>query len=278
MNFKFYSFRCMFEKKFLPKNCQFEKPKINIGSKLFFSLSSLLLITSSSLYAAEAPQVDFSPEELATETVLPVFDKRVVVRERYVNTEGRLEVGLGGGLNLVEPLYQQTTFNFTASYHFTELHGLEINGFFLNTGLSDAASDLKAGKGLKTGSFDASLAPTVESMYFANYQLTAYYGKVSLSKQSTLNLSLYGLLGAGLVNWSDSSQFGLDVGLGQKVYFTPNFGLRIDLIMALYQGPDPTSPTGSNSMVAGGPKLTSNDFEQTYYMHPFLTAGLVLLF
>jgi len=228
---------------------------------------------------ARAETVDFSEDELAKESVLPVFDKTVVVRERAVKTEGRLEIGLGGGLNLVEPLYDQTVVSASLSYHLTELHGINVSGFILTQGLSQAGLDLQAGKGLKTGTFDASRAPTVQSMYFANYQLSAYYGKVSLGKQSTMNLSLYGLIGAGLVNWTDANQFGFDVGVGQKMYFTPNFGLRLDLMTALYQGPDPTAPhTTNHALTAGGSDLKTDDFDSTFYIRPFLTLGLIYMF
>lgn len=229
------------------------------------------------LFAAE--QIEFPEEELATESVLPVFAKQVVVRDRKVKTAGRFEAGFGAGLNLVEPLYEQLTYNVFAAYHFDEIHGLNFSGFFLSTDLSTAGKDLQAGKGLVSpNTFDASRAPIVESMYFANYQFTAYYGKLSVTKQSTMNLSLYGLAGLGLINWTDSSTFGVDVGLGQKLYFTPNLALRIDLMLSLYQGPDPTSPKDPGGLQSGGLKLESDQFDSTLYVHPFLTGGLVYLF
>ncbi|MCB0349876.1 MAG: outer membrane beta-barrel domain-containing protein [Bdellovibrionales bacterium] len=243
------------------------------------SLSFLLLpFIYQPIFAAE--QIEFPEEELATESVLPVFAKQVVVRERKINMAKRFEIGGGAGLNLVEPLYNQITYNIFGSYHFDEIHGVNISGYILSTDLSSAGSDLRAGKGLVgTNNFDASKAPTVESMFFANYQFTAYYGKISVTKQSIMNLSLYGLLGVGMVNWSDASTIGLDVGIGQKLYFTPNLALRFDLMLSLYQGPDPTAPkTVGKKLERDDAPLGSDQFDSTFYVRPFLTGGLIYIF
>jgi outer membrane beta-barrel protein len=245
--------------------------------RVLTSISLCPLIFASLCYA---DVVEFPEEELATESVLPVFDKKSVVRERKIKTEKRFELGGGVGLNLVEPLYEQMVFNLTASYHFDEIHGANLSMYFLRDGLSTAGSDLKAGNGLiDPNTFDASRAPTIESMFFANYQFTAYYGKLSLTKQSTMNLSLYGIAGAGLVNWTDTSTLGLDVGIGQKLYVNKNLGFRLDLMVSMYSGPDPTSPkTAGKQLPAGGAKLDSNQFDSTYYIRPFLTGSVIYLF
>ena len=116
-------------------------------------------------------------------------------------------------------------------------------------------------------------------MMFLNYQFTAYYGKLSLSKQAVMNLSLYGLAGVGLVNWSDAAEVGLNFGVGQKLYFSPNLALRLDLTMAIYRGPDPTSPkTTNNELLTGLEPLGSDQFDTTVYFRPFLAGALVYLF
>ncbi len=247
---------------------------------------SLRMVATLSLIAgillsltAYAETIEFPEEELPTESVLPVFDKTVVIRDRAVKTAGRFEIGVGTGLNLAEPLYSQTVFNITGTYHLDETNGINVNALFLSSGLSQAGQDLKSGNVPPAGKvFDASLAPTVQEMLFGNYQLTAYYGKVSLTKQTVMNLSLYGLAGAGLVQWSDHSTFGFDVGFGQKLYFTPHQGLRFDMILAMYTGPDPTNPNTTGKALTGSTKLSSSDFSTTYYMRPFMTLAYVYLF
>ena len=244
-----------------------------------FSVRNLSLLFSTLIFSAtsfvQAETIEFAEEELAKESVLPVFSKQVVVRERAVTTAKRFEIGGGVGLNLIEPLYEQLLFNITGAYHLNEVSGINLSAYFLGTGLSSAGEDLKNGKGINV-IFDASLAPQVENMLFANYQFTAYYGKISVTKQSVMNLSLYGLAGVGVVNWSDQTEIGLDFGIGQKLYFTPNFGFRADLTMAIYQGPDVTNPGGDGSLA--GTARDSGDFDSTLYIRPFLTASLIYLF
>lgn len=247
-----------------------------------FALLSLLgLMVAPSFSKAET--IEFSEDELATESVMPVFDKTVVVRERTVKTAKRIEFGGGVGLNLAEPLYDQTVFNLVGAFHFDEINGMNLISMFLGTQLSSAGTDLKNGKGLDQTAgpltYDASRAPTVQNITFANYQFTAYYGKISLSKDINMNLSLYGFGGLGMVKWTDVSKIGVDAGFGQKLYFTPNSALRFDMLLGIYQGPDPTNPNTTNHYLqTGGGPLGSSSFATTTYFRPFMTFGYVYLF
>ena len=238
----------------------------------------LVSIFSFSIFASPAQSQEFElpSEELAKESVLPVFDKTVVVRNRAVTTAQRFEVNGYAGLNLLEPFYSNMVMGFGGTYHFTETHGVNVTAMMLGSSLSSNAKALQNGEGLPPGqSFDASRAPTVESILFGNYQMTAYYGKISVTKQRAMNLSLYGLAGLGIVNWSDKVEPALNVGFGQKLYFTPNWALRADLNLAMYNGPDTASKQG---LTTGGPTLGSGDFSKTMYFRSFLTAGIAYLF
>lgn len=223
-----------------------------------------------------AETIEFDDEELASESVLPVFDKTIAVKNRKIKTAGRFEVGAGAGLNLIEALYNKMEINVNATFHFSEIHALNVFAHILQTDLSNMGTDLQAGKGLDAGqTFDASRAPAVSSILLANYQHNAYYGKISLSKQNVMNVAVYGILGAGLVQFEDSTNVAFNVGFGQKFYFTPSFALRFDMQLTMYQGPDATSKF---PLSAGGEKLGSDDFDQTTFFRSFLTAGAVFLF
>ena len=228
-----------------------------------------------SLNTSLADQIEFPEEELATESVLPVFDETVVVRNRKVTVSNRFEIGGGVGLNLLEPLYNNTVFNLSGAYHFDETNGVNFTAVFQQSGLSGNGEDLKEGKGIDS-TFDASRAPSPENYLFGNYQATAYYGKISITKQKAMNLSLYGLLGLGLVQFTDSSEPAVNLGFGQKLYFSENFALRADFSVAGYNGPDPTKPK-DGPLTTGGAQLSSDDFESTFYFRSFLTVGVVYL-
>ena len=237
-----------------------------------YVIASLCLFATPQTFAE---QIEFPEEELATESVLPVFDETVVVRNRKVTTTGRFELGLGAGLSLLEPLYNNNAFSLSGAYHLDETHGINFTAVLMQSGLSGNGEDLRDGKGIDS-TFDASKAPAPENYIFANYQATAYYGKISVTKSKAMNLALYGLLGLGLVQFSDSTEPALNLGFGQKLYFSENFALRADFSVAGYNGPDPTKPKGA-PLTATGPSRSSDDFESTFYFRSFLTFGVVFL-
>ncbi len=239
-------------------------------------LTSLVLATLFvSLPAIAAEEIELPEEELAKESVLPVFDKTVVVRNRAVTLSNRFEASLSLGLNLLEPFYTNYVYGFGGAYHFDEMHGVSVSAMFLQTDLSSNAKSLKNGDGIDTP-YDPSLGPAIESLLFANYQLTAYYGKISVAKKKAMNLSLYGLAGLGLVNWSDSSNFALNAGFGQKLYFTPNVAFRMDLNLAIFQGPDVTSRDLNPNSISQ--QQDSDYFDETTFYRTYLTAGIAVLF
>ena len=242
-------------------------------SKIFAAL--ILFLSAPAGWAAD--QIEFPEEELATESVLPVFDETVVVRNRAVTVKQRFELGGGFGLNLLEPLYNNFVYNLSGAYHLDETHGVNVTAMFQQSGLSGNGEDLKAGKGGILNPIDASLAPSPEYFVFGNYQATAYYGKISITKTKAMNLSLYGLLGLGVVSFGDSTEPALNFGFGQKLYFSKNFAIRIDFSMAGYNGPDPTNPKAGISISPGQPSRNSDDFESEFYLRSFLTAGVVYL-
>jgi len=226
---------------------------------------------------ANAEVIEFPEEELATETVLPIFDKREVVKNRLVSTAKRIEVGLGFGLNLTEALYNNLNFGISATYHFDEVHGVNLTAIFVMDGLSDMGKDLRAGKGLSPGdTFDPSLAPHPENFLLGNYQFTAYYGKISLSKNYIMNLALYGLGGVGIVSFGDSTNFGANLGVGQKLYFSKDLAFRADLRLMAYRGPNPVDDKVPLS--TGSASVKSSDLDETTFYHTYLSVGLVFMF
>lgn len=226
---------------------------------------------ASSSFAAE--EIELPEDELARESVLPVFDKTVVVRNRAISLSKRFELSANMGLNMLEPFYESMVVGFGGAYHFNETHGVNFTYMMLQDTLSSNAKALQAGQGIGSP-YDVSKAPSVESLLIANYQMTAYYGKISVTKKKAMNLSLYGLAGAGLVNWSDSTNIALNVGIGQKLYFNNHFAFRADLSMAMYQGPDVTSKT----LAPSDPNRGSDYFDKTLFFRTYLTAGIAYLF
>ena len=233
----------------------------------------LFLATFTSIHV-HAETVEFPEEELATETVLPVFEKVRSVLNRTVETTGRFELGGGAGMALNEPFYNPINFSANGTYHLSDQHAVNVSGTYFMSGLTQYGEQLQAGEGLGFGeSFDASKAPAPKWMLLGNYQFTAYYGKISLSKQANMNLSLFGIVGGGVLMMGGTPSPALDVGFGQNFYITPNVAARFDLKLVMYNGPDATSIRLRRTDAAPA----EDDFSKDWFFKTYMSLGLVIL-
>ena len=203
-------------------------------------MKNLVLIFSLFVsFNALAVTIEFPKEELARESVLPVFDNTVAVKSRLVPTDGRFEIGLSSGVAMNEPFFNSVRFGGYLGYHFNETHSFMISGLLYQEGLGNngsalAATDLQEGTGETF--IRMNFAPQPKSQFLLNYQITPYYGKISIFKNFVMNLSLYGLLGAGVVDIGGETTPAFQVGMGQKFYFSKWWGIRADLGLLAYEG------------------------------------------
>lgn len=241
--------------------------------KFFFCFSLMVLAAFPSL----AEVIEFPEEELASETVLPVFERAPVVKSKNITMAKRFEFGVGMGLNLTEALYNKTNFNANVTYHFSETQGVNAALYFMGTGLNDKGEQLKRGNLPDQPPFDPSLAPSPQNLFLLSYQINAFYGKISLTKNYVMNLSLYGLAGLGAMSYGDSTNAAANLGFGQNFYVTKNIALQFDMRLLMYQGPDPTSDSRLLNPGAGTDKRSSSDLTTATHFHSLLSFGLVYL-
>ena len=230
-----------------------------------------LLVPSVALAEGEPEVIEFDEEELATETVLPIFDNSVSVRNRNIEKAGRFEIGINSGLTLAEAFYDQLNYGGHITYHLSESHAISGSILMWNQGLSNYGEQLQNGEGLDGITFDASRAPAPEQWLSLNYHYSAYYGKMSVSKQSVVNTTLFGTVGLGMINNGDSQLPALNVGVGQNFYLTKNFALRWDLLLLMFQGPDPTTV---QPLLTGGEELSGDSFDEELYTNPLIQVGI----
>ncbi len=190
---------------------------------------------------AQAETIQFPSEELATESVLPVFDQPTSVKNRTVSLAKRIEVGALMGYALTEPFYNPFQIGGTLSYHLNEDHGINIYGVTFLQGLSNEAAQLNPIPGSAGINGNLQYGPAPKYLFIGSWQYSAYYGKLSFTKDYVMNLHLYGLAGIGMYGLGDASKPVLTVGLGQKFHFTPSLSFRFDLRLLTYMGPDPVS-------------------------------------
>jgi len=242
-----------------------------VGSHLRFCVVALTFLFVSQARAAET--IEFPAEELASESVLPIFDNPVSVKNKSIRTAGRWELGPTFGMSLLEPFYNPFNYGASLSYHMKEETGVNIFGVMFAQGLSANAQGLNPIPG-KTVSVNLQYAPAPKYLFLANYQYTGFYGKISVTKSYVMNLGVYGLVGAGVFGIGDSTNPALDIGIGEKLYFSPNWSLRIDFRIIAYYGPNVLS----RNLSAQTSEQTASSFDQKLMFPTMLSGSLVYLF
>lgn len=224
---------------------------------------------------AWAEELEVPEEELARETVLPRFERGEAVKSRNIITNKKFELGGYLGWNFTEPIYSQGKFGFMGGYHFDEQNVLMINFAKWMDGRNTQYTDLLR----QQVSLEFNRAPNLEWSLWGNYELQAYYGKVSLTKQGVMNLHLYPILGFGVTKYVHKTYPGINFGIGQKYYLSKSFAIRFDFKLQYQQGPSPflgggkllvTLPPGTTAPVPA-------DFKDKFSLGTIFDLGFSIL-
>lgn len=223
---------------------------------------------------ASAVTIEFPEEELAKESVLPVFEGgTVAVKSRRVVTKKKMELGLMGGMIFNEPFFSPLAYGIHAGYHFNEFHSLKLNAFLRNEDISSDAR--QADTDLGNAKINFNVVPVPAYLVTLDYQLTPYYGKISLTKDFVMNLALYVYGGAGVTDLGGGEVTWIaDLGVGQNLFFTPKFGLRLDMKFLLYEGLNVTSSNLTSTAVA---PVDPGSFDTQFNVSPSVMFGIVYL-
>ena len=231
---------------------------------------------------AHAAEVDVPQDELATETVYPIFDSPRSVKNRNVPTEGRLDIGIIGGLALTEPIANSTKFGLEANYHFTEHHSFGLFFLMNSSGLSRDAVGIRDQYGL-----DYSRAPQPQYNFMLDYNYKPFYGKMSITKSGVINTIIYGSLSGGVVKYQHKTYPALALGIGERFYFTKRLSLKTDLRFFVHNAPIPfkspglcdgSVPTCGANGGAGDPVPSYGEFNERLTYTTNLEVGLNFLF
>jgi outer membrane beta-barrel protein len=215
--------------------------------------------------------VELPEDELAQESVFPKFDNPLSVRSRNINNSKKIEVGGYLGFNFSEPIENQMKLGANLGYHWSEANALMFNYSQWMTGLnSQYTSSLNSRYGL-----DFNRAPVLQNSMWLHYESLLYYGKISLSKQTIMNFNLYPIMGLGMTTYSNKSYYGLDGGIGWKLFFSKRWALRCDLKIQ-YSGQP--SPFLNGKMKPSQPTPGASDFKDITTLSTIFDAGLVALF
>lgn len=241
--------------------------------KNFFkaALVILLAILLGRVSFAASEVVELPPEELARESVLPIFDKKTVVRNRSIVTTDRFDADVFYGYAMTEPIANVSKLGLGLYYNFNEDHALGI--FVANnmSGLSDYAKQIE-----KVGSVDFSRAPMPKNAVMGDYNLKMFYGKMSLSKSIVFNTILFSSASLGGIQYEHKTYPAVAVGLGQKFYFNRHWAFRFDLRLYANMGPVPF--LGNDKLKPGTTKPSPDEFPERVIFTTNLDLGLSYLF
>lgn len=196
-----------------------------------FLISSIAMIIS---FKAIAADVDVPEDELAQETVYPIFDNPVSLKNRNVKDSETFDIGLFGGLALTEPVSSTSKVGFAVDYHINNNHSVGLVYAKSSAGLSRDAQGLKDDFGL-----DFNRAPSLDYTLMGDYNYKLFYGKLSLTKESVMNTSIYLSSSLGIAKFVHKSYPAIALGIGEKFYFTNHWSLKLDLRLFVNNAPIP---------------------------------------
>jgi outer membrane beta-barrel protein len=234
--------------------------------QLFVFLAAVIAFTLVQR-SAMAEVIQFPEDELATESVYPKFDQPISVMQRNVVTAKKFELGGYYGWNTSEPVYNQNKIGANIGYHWNEDSALIFNYAQWLSGLNSTYNSAYQNQGL-----DFSRAPKLKYSLYGHYEWKIFYGKISFTKQTVINLSTYPIFGAGFTAYEGKNCPGVDVGIGQKFYFSKTVSLRADLKLQYSQAPSPFI-----SELKTNPSPPAGDFPNKWGFNTILDLGVSFL-
>lgn len=237
-----------------------------------------LIVFTSSLHLAEADTVEFPEEELATESVYPLFDQPTAYKSKNVKRRGRFELGLFVGPFLNDPFFSPIAFGGHLGFHFAEEHGAQLFASLLTRTPSQYVEPIKNAIGAQNGGPDFNLAPSPSRIIAALYEWSPYYGKISLTKEGVMNLDLNFTAGLGAIAIQDENRMALALGVNQNFYFTKALGLTLDFKSFVYRAPDPVSRDLNPRNATGAKTMPPNSFfEDKTHLNFIFSAGIIYI-
>lgn len=201
--------------------------------RLLFVLCGLLVFEA---YSFAADTIEFPEEELARESVLPVFDQPEAVKKRLVPVTRRIEAGAFIGALLNDPFFNSYPIGASLHYHLSEIHSFGVSAAFV---MSEKTGYVGQIRRLGNGdSIPFEDAPSQKFYVLGQYEFTPYYGKVSVTKQRVMNLMLSFAGGVGSINTGDDTGLLISAGMNQKLFLTNQFGIKADLQAMFYRQKD----------------------------------------
>lgn len=257
---------------------------MSLSNKGALTLVLLIMALSSPLQASffETDKLTIPEDELNKEIVLPRLDTLEVVKNQNIRFTQKIEFGVNLGANFTEPIYNPLRMGVDVGYHWHEAKSFHLSYInhaagFNNQYVPGIQSEGNGADPGPIGEYDFNRSPRLKNSFWGYYNLKAYYGKISITKRKTMNLSLYTQYGLGLAQYEHKMYPGLAIGVGQKFFFTPNLGFKAEIRLQ-YQGQSNPFLGGSKLKNNQFPVPSSSDFQDVYRFGTVFESGLVWIF
>lgn len=243
----------------------------NFIKSLVVTLLVFVTIIFISFESQSAEEINVPTDELARDSVYPIFVDNVSVKNRNVKDTETFDLGIFGGLAITEPIYNASKIGLSFNYHLNEFHSIGIL-FAQNTvGLSKDALGIKDDFGL-----DFTRAPYPVNSFYIDYNYKLYYGKLSVTKNGVINTSIYGSGSMGMIKYIHKSYPALAIGVGERFYLTNNFAFKVDLRIFAHTAPIPFKAGALRENI--DPVPTYESFSERMTITTNLEFGLNYLF
>lgn len=131
---------------------------------------------------------------------------------------------------LIQPRY---------TFHLRESIGIELTfgkAFYQRRQILDALANITCetttGNPPVTTTFPCSASldniDPLKQMYFVNFIWSPIYGKFAIFSKKIYHFDLYAIAGAGMFDNENSNRFGINIGLGSKIFMNDWLAIRVD--------------------------------------------------
>ncbi len=191
----------------------------------------LLFISSVSLAAiAQAENDTFTAGDLSKEVVYPKVDYPEMVLNKKLTFTDRWDVSLDKISVTDEVFYNNNLYGMKLGYYIDEFRSFGASYQIRQSGYNIYVNEFAAPSG---GGLNFARAPIHESNLIGYFRHVYYYGKISISRDSIIPMTVSGRYSLGLAKYDTKSlpmanySFGWQIYLQNRYYFELAYGLTV---------------------------------------------------
>lgn len=199
-------------------------------------ISLLLGITLFSLLS-HAAVIEFEADEIPSESVMPVLDSTLAVKNKLVPLKGRAEVGLLSGTVIDEMFFNNVIWGVQLFYNMDNDTAVGLKYTDHLKGLSSYADQFRN----TSKQLDFNKAPAPSTLISGSYRWTFLYGKISLSKNMVIPTLFSTETDLGLLQVGQENLPYAAIGITHKFYIKQHWGVGLSYRLLAYQTLNPVS-------------------------------------